>query len=937
MEVLGLKAEPHPDGHRVDLVWTNPTGASFRGVKILRREVTQPELPGDLDSVFQIHDQPVVIGKPGTLPGGKGSFSDPGLKSETVYYYAVAAYDDTAPTPKHFPVFISCMPTGAYQSAATMYRNLPAVYQRFDLLKPPNTAELASADRDKGQLLRLMELVGPQVDLLRSFARGAANFSDVNRIDGDLLELLASWIDWESAFNLSLAQRRNEINYAPHFYRTAGIAANLGATINRATPWPARIKEFVHNVFLSNEPEQLTIWEIDQLGAPGHGPQLVTLDFAYEGKPVALDAADGRQWLFYQAQRSVPVAEASEDHWQIYYKINDQGRWLPSRRLTEGRADKYPTAIQRADGSFLLFWTAHEDIGGRIVPQIRTELFAAGRDARRPQRLGTLTGPFVFADGDMFRIAVTADGQSLARTITMHLEYFRSVDLNTATANATADEIAGLLNREIPGVEVSVDKDGKVLIETVASGSTSILSVPFSTVGNALGMVTGITSGTDATSAQLSSRLLPTFKLAVGDTLTIRIDSDVTTTVTFAADNFVDITAATAAEISAAINQVLPGVARDNGGRVTLKSPSSGEGSFVTVLADLSTAAPALGFGVPLPAATPEPAFDSEPSAFKDAGNNVWLFWVSRRAGGWNIWYNRFAGNNWGVAKQLTTGGEADREPCAIFDSAGRIWVFWSRKKTQGLPQSLWNVFYQTTTDLNFNAVQTWVQRELEPVNADFENREPAAIVTAANTVQLFFSSSGTDGWHIRSAVITPANQAAVQPITSGQFSHRAPAALRIGASTRLWFRNNESREYVSAFYPTARTIDSRYAGSTTVVATNAPKINARENLEDVQRYSYDTAKKNQDWYARDTIGIFLTADTDDQTIIAKTSLIIENMVRRFLPIQVRVVLIVTSLAGFRFLRTWKAGEPTSVLPNLAVTPPDLSFRLFLNGVTEGV
>ena len=933
MEVVGLKDEAHPNGNRVDLVWTNPTEASFRGVKILRREITYPELPGDLGSVFQIHDEPVAI----TPAGAEGSFSDLGLKSETVYYYAVAAYDDTLPNAKHFPVFVSCMPTGAYQSAATMYRNLPALYQRFDLLKPPNTAEADPADKDKGQLLRLMELVGPQFDLLRSFAKGAGNFSEVNEIDGDLLPLLTSWIGWESGFNLSLAQRRNEINYAPHFYRTAGIPANLGATINRATPWPARIKEFVHNVFLSNEPEQLTIWEIDQLGAPGHDPQLVTLDFSYEGKPVALEAADGAQWLLYQAQRSVPTAQAPEDRQQIYFKINDRGRWLPSRRLTEGRADKYPAAIQRADASFWLFWTAHEDIGGRVLPQIRSEIFAAGRDARRPQRLGTLTEPFVFADGDLFRITVTSDGQSVTRRLTIHLEHFNDVNLITATANATAGEIAALLNREIPGVEVSADKDGKVLIEAVASGSTTSLNLLASPVATKLGLATGVTSGTDATSAQLSSRLVPTFKLADGDTLAIRIDADVTTTVTFAASNFVDITAATAAEISAAINQVLPGLARDNGGRVTLASPSSGEGSFVTVLVDLSTAAPELGFGVPLPAAAPQPAFDSEPTAFKDAGNNVWLFWSSRRAGGWNIWYNRFDGNNWGVAKQLTTGDEADREPCAIFDSASRIWVFWSRKKTQGLPQSLWNIFYRTTTDLNFNGVQNWVERELLPVPSDFENREPAAIATAANTVRLFFASSGTDGWHVRSTVITPAIQAAVQPVTSGQFSHRAPAALRIGASTRLWFRNNESREYASAFYPTARTIDSRYAGSTTVVATNAQKISARENLEDVQRYTYDTAKNVQDWYARDTIGIFLNADTNDPKVIEKTSLIIESMVRRFLPIQVRVVLVVTGLAGFRFLRTWKAGEPAGLLPNLAVTPPDLSFRLFLNGVTEGV
>jgi len=929
VEVLGLKAEPHPDGNRVDLVWTNPTEANFRGVKILRREVTYPELPGDLGSIFQIHDEPIAL----TPAGANADFSDVGLKSETVYYYAIAAYDDTLPTPNHFPVFISCMPTGAYQTAGTMYRNLPALYQRFDLLKPPSAPEVDPADKDKGQLLRLMELVGPQFDLLRSFAKAGCDFSDVNRIDGDLLPLLATWIGWDSGFNLPLVKQRNELNYAPHFYRTTGIPANLRATLNRVTPWPAQMKEFVHNVFLSNRPEQLHIWEIDQLGVAGHEPQMVTLDMAYEGKPVAVQATDGRLWLFYHARRSVPTPQGPEDHFQTYYKVNDQGRWLPSRRLTEGTADKYPTAVQRADGSFWLFWTAHENVGGAVVPQIKSEVFASGGDATRPRRLGSLAGPFVFNDGDEFRITVTAAGQTVSRRVRLHLEYFHTVNLVTAQATASAQEVATLLNREVPGVEVSVDKDGHVLIEAIAVGSTSTLDLPVSAVATTLGLANGATNGADATPGQLLSSAGPTFNLAANDTLTLRIDSNATATVTFKTTDFADITNATPVEISAAINKVVPGVAKQSGNRVLLASQTSGEGSFVTVVTDLSSAGPKLGFGVPLPAALPNPSADTEPSAFKDAGNNVWLFWSSRRAGGWNVWYNRFNGANWGVAKALTTGGEADREPCAVFDPTGRIWVFWSRKKSNGL----FNVFYRTTTDLDFNLAQNWVEHELTPAPADFENREPAAIVTAANTVQLFFASSGTDGWHIRSANITPALQSPPGPVTSGQFSHRAPAALRIGVTTRLWFRNNESRDYVSQFYPTAHTIDTRYAGSTTVVATNAEKIKARDKFEDVQRYTYDTARSAADWYARDTIGIFLTADTSDPEIINKTSLSIEKEVTRFLPIQVRVVLVINSLSGFLFLRTWKAGTPLGILPDLSVTPPDLSFRLFKKGVTEGV
>jgi len=47
------------------------------------------------------------------------------------------------------------------------------------------------------------------------------DFSDVRRIDGALLPLLARWIGWPTDFGQSLDKQRNEISYAPHFYRTS--------------------------------------------------------------------------------------------------------------------------------------------------------------------------------------------------------------------------------------------------------------------------------------------------------------------------------------------------------------------------------------------------------------------------------------------------------------------------------------------------------------------------------------------------------------------------------------------------------------------------------------------------------------------------------------------------------------------------------------------
>ncbi|MEJ2722165.1 MAG: phage tail protein, partial [bacterium] len=189
--------------------------------------------------------------------GESARFSDSGLKPETVYYYAVIAKDSASPQDE--PVFVSAMATAAYETAEQLYRRLPALYQRHDTVLPPAAPTLDPTDRDKGQLRRLMELFGLPLDLLRSFAAGMRDFNDVNRIDGELLRLLAQWIGWKNDFTLPLAKQRNEINYAPHYYRTTGTVANLRATINRLTTWDTQFKEFMHNVFRSNNPEALTL------------------------------------------------------------------------------------------------------------------------------------------------------------------------------------------------------------------------------------------------------------------------------------------------------------------------------------------------------------------------------------------------------------------------------------------------------------------------------------------------------------------------------------------------------------------------------------------------------------------------------------------------------------------------------------------------------
>lgn len=862
MQVSNVKAEPNPRGGQIDLSWENPISPDFGGVKIWRREFTFPDQQ-DIDKTAPIHDA-----------RKSGQFPDTGLQSETVYYYALAAYSKAKLFP---PVFISAMATAAYEIAAQLYINLPALYQRHDTVLPPaDSPGLDPADKDKGQLRRLVEMFGLQLDLLRSFAGAGRSFSDVDRIDGALLPVLAQWIGWQTDFTSSLAKQRNAIKYAPHYYRTTGIAANLRATLNRLTTWDAQIKEFVHNAFRTNDPEQLTIWEKERQDGVWKPAKLVTLDVAYEGRPVVAQAHDGRHWLFYHARQSIPrsrTSRATVDHWHLWYKIYDKGEWLPARRLTfSGDINKYPAALQKRDGNFWLFWSAYEQKAGKRFWQIKLELLSAGLPAQPVRVQGKKAGPFAFDDGDQFQIKVD---NGILRVITLRQEHFHDI------GRVSTAEIAAFLNRQIPRVEVKSADNDTIILATQTTGAIAKIELPVSSVARRLGLDAGILTGSDATTAHLIGNRYGPFSLT-GTKLVIRIDLGVEKTIEFTTESF-------AAQVAAAINRDMPNIAQVDDGKIKLTSPTAGETSFIAIDVNASTAAPVLGFGAPLPPAK-LPTDDIEPVVCEGFDGNVWLFWSSRRTGVWKIWYNSFdiTNHKWGGDKLLTIGLGADREPAVVFDPAGdgTIWVFWSRKKSDGH----WNIFYRRGREQGKN----WTPPMELPAREGYDNKEPAAILLRMNNIELYFSSNCADGWNIWSNTFTPAPATNDVQITFGQFTQRAPAALKTDSQTvRLWFRSNESQVYASSLYPAAQTIDARYSGSTTVDARNPAKTKHRKKIQDVQHYTYDTGKTANNWYARDTVGIYLTPDTDDEALIMRSRDQIENVLKSFLPIQVRTVFII--------------------------------------------
>ena len=138
--------------------------------------------------------------------------------------------------------------------------------------------------------------------------RGCAAFTTCCIHRAGLLPHLARWIGWDLDLADEISQRM-EILFAPELYRKVGTLPNLEALVNRVTGWNCRIKEYVHNVCLSNAPETLHLWDIWGISRNSAGkawlrPVQYSKAENYDGRPAGACDAAGDLWLFWHSSRS---------------------------------------------------------------------------------------------------------------------------------------------------------------------------------------------------------------------------------------------------------------------------------------------------------------------------------------------------------------------------------------------------------------------------------------------------------------------------------------------------------------------------------------------------------------------------------------------------------------------------------------------------------
>ncbi len=221
---------------------------------------------------------------------------DRGLDPYQHYYYAVFDLGAVEPT----SATTTALATEDLDSPRRLFLRLPGAYQRAD---EPDPTHPTGAP---GILRRFLAPVGHTLDLARSIARGTEERHDVYVARTDLLPHLARMIGWAPDLAAPTETQRRDIHTAPELFGTVGTIPNVKALVNRVTSWPSRVKEFVHNIFLTNVPEIIRLWELWEVRNDGTSwtpPAQRTITPKIDARPaLALDGA-GDLWLFWHSDR----------------------------------------------------------------------------------------------------------------------------------------------------------------------------------------------------------------------------------------------------------------------------------------------------------------------------------------------------------------------------------------------------------------------------------------------------------------------------------------------------------------------------------------------------------------------------------------------------------------------------------------------------------
>lgn len=287
---------------------------------------------------------------------------DKALQPETIYYYRLYLKQGLGFVSTEYQWTTESVATKDYQFSDKIYALLPGMHRYYD--------EPEIEQKGRGQLRRYLSVAGASLDHNRSMLGVARDRHNTHAVYSKALPNLAHMIGWLPDLTSDSYLLRKDIADAPNIYRTVGTLTNLRSVVNRVTQWNCEIKEFVHNIFLTNAVEPIRLWEIwsqQHDGIQWSAPQLLTesnsVKDSIDGHPHVVDDTAATTWLFFHSDRN-----GARNLMRINSQIaSPSPRPLILRNIDEqelkvqnDEINEYPSVLAEGDRLWL-FWCSNRN------------------------------------------------------------------------------------------------------------------------------------------------------------------------------------------------------------------------------------------------------------------------------------------------------------------------------------------------------------------------------------------------------------------------------------------------------------------------------------------------------------------------------------------------------------------------------------------------
>jgi phage tail-like protein len=271
----------------------------------------------------------------------------------------------------------------------------------------------------------------------------------------------------------------------------------------------------------------------------------------------------------------------------------------------------------------------------------------------------------------------------------------------------------------------------------------------------------------------------------------------------------------------------------------------------------------------------------------------------------------------WSATLELANGGGGNREPTLVIDDNKRTWAVWSQRVGVGNPDESWTLRYRTFDPATFTwGVETPLTTPL--VGGRSSDRTPNAL-RRPGALRVFFSSDRNGGFGLWSVDVTLAD--AISPLVSipdDVSSDVSPTPVVIGSGLWLLYRSDRNVPLAQVgaaplgqgVLRSARVPDNgavrRYSGSVSVAPTDLARLRTRRLFGDMLNYTPNRPTggplADDELYTRGTVGLYVSRANKGSPLTEPEAARLRELVARFIPVNVRALVIVLAAADTEFV-----------------------------------